>query len=109
MRDGIRSAGIDQVSNWTHSGCPKGFASFPRFGDLLAHALDGVPQAPAEAGAAWVERFDRRGIEPFELFTSEFGQNSFKIQEFSLENSKISEKIFNFNIFLKYRRDSDKI
>ena len=39
----------------------------------------------------WVERFDRRGIEPFEPFRSEFGQNSFKIQEFSLENSKIPE------------------
>ena len=48
---------------------------------------------------AWVERFDRRGIEPFELFRSEFGdfgQNSFKIQEFSLENSNNSE---NLNIF----------
>ena len=44
----------------------------------------------------WVERFDRRGTEPFELFRSEFGQNSCKIQEFSLENSKNSE---NFNIF----------
>ena len=41
-----------------------------------------------------VERFDRRRTEPFELFRSEFGQSSFKIQEFSLENSKISE-IFN--------------
>ena len=30
---------------------------------------------------AWVERFDRRPIEPFELFTSEFGQNSVRIQE----------------------------
>ena len=27
---------------------------------------------------AWVERFDRRGTEPFELFRSEFGQNSKK-------------------------------
>ena len=35
-----------------------------------------------------VERFDRRGIEPFELFTTEFGQNSFKIQYIFLENSK---------------------
>ena len=25
---------------------------------------------------AWVERFDRRGTEPFELFRSDFGQNS---------------------------------
>ena len=28
------------------------------------------------ASYAWVERFDRRGTEPFELFRSEFGQNS---------------------------------
>ena len=32
-----------------------------------------------------VERFGRRGTEPNELFTSEFGQNSCKTQEFSLE------------------------
>ena len=43
-----------------------------------------------------VERFDRRGIEPFELFKSEFGQNSFKIQDVLLENSKSLE---NFNTF----------
>ena len=35
-----------------------------------------------------VERFDRRGIEPFELFTSEFGQNSVKIEYILLENAK---------------------
>ena len=40
-----------------------------------------------------VERFDRRGTEPFEPF--EFFQNR-NFPEFSLENSKISE---NFNIF----------
>ena len=45
---------------------------------------------------AQVERFDRRGTEPFELFRPEFAQHSVKIQEFSLENSKISG---NFNIF----------
>ena len=33
-----------------------------------------------------VERFSRRGTEPNELFRSEFGQNSCKMQEFSLEN-----------------------
>ena len=59
-------------------------------------------------GETWVERFDRRGIEPFELFRSEFGQNSFKIQEFSVESSKISE-ILKFQHFLNYRRNSDKI
>ena len=37
----------------------------------------------------WVERFDRRPIEPFELFTSEFGQNSVRIQE---NSSKIFRK-----------------
>ena len=31
--------------------------------------------------SARVERFDRRPIEPFELFISEFGQNSVRIQE----------------------------
>ena len=34
----------------------------------------------------WVERFGRRGTEQNELLRSEFGENSFKIQEFSLEN-----------------------
>ena len=43
-----------------------------------------------------VERFDRQGTELFELFRSGFGQNSFKRQEFSLENPKNSEI---FNIF----------
>ena len=32
-----------------------------------------------------VEGFDRRGIEPFEFFRSEFGQNSLKIVEILLE------------------------
>ena len=52
--------------------------------------------------ATWVERFDRRGIEPFELFTSEFGPNSLRIEEMLLEfirNPKISGT---FNIFQKY-------
>ena len=60
--------------------------------------------AAVEAVANWVERFDRRVIEPFELFRSELGQNPFKNQEFSLENLKISE-----NHFLKRRRNSDQI
>ena len=40
---------------------------------------------------SWVERFGRRGTEQNELFRSEFGQNSCKIQEFPLESSKISK------------------
>ena len=36
-----------------------------------------APETEAEGAVLyWVERFDRRGTEPFELFRSEFGQNS---------------------------------
>ena len=38
------------------------------------------------AAGALVERFGRRGTEQNELLRSEFGENSCKIQEFSLEN-----------------------
>ena len=51
-----------------------------------------------------VERFGWRGIEPFELFRSEFGQNSLRIEEILLEfirKPKISGIIM-FNIFYKY-------
>ena len=71
----------------------------------VAQGSDHLPAAPARArqrprgprGAVetLVERFGRRGTEPNELFRSEllllrcfrseFGQNSCKIQEFSLE------------------------
>ncbi len=53
--------------------------------ELLAHVI----YVRSGVVLRWVERFDRRGTEPFELFRSEFGQNSFKklIQEFSLQNS----------------------
>ena len=53
-------------------------------------AATAVLDAGGTAVEAWVERFDRRGTEPFELFRSEFGQNSCKIQEFSLE--KLNKK-----------------
>ena len=42
----------------------------------LAHLAQ---QARHRTAHTWVERFDRRGTEPFELFRSEFGQNSLKI------------------------------
>ena len=45
----------------------------------------------------WVERFDRRGTEPFELFRSEFGQKSFKIQEIALKIPKFQKNSFNFS------------
>ena len=69
-------------------------------------------QGAAGSVDSLVERFDRRGTEPFELFTLEFGHNSFKIQEFSLENSKISEnlKISTFpKISAKFRQNFIKI
>ena len=47
----------------------------------------------------WVERFDRRGSEPFELFTSEFGRNSVKIQYILL----LSRKFRKFRIFQHVR------
>ena len=34
----------------------------------------------------WVERFDQRRTEPFELLTSEFGQSSVNIQYFLIEH-----------------------
>ena len=64
--------------------------------------------APSGRGMARVlgERLGRRGTEQNELFRLEFGQNSCKMQEFSLENSKSLE--INFQHFRKYRRNSDK-
>ena len=60
---------------------------------LHAGALAGAAAAAAaQRVRALVERFDKRGTEPFELFRSEFGQHSVKIHEFSLENSKFQEK-----------------
>ena len=51
-------------------------------------------QAPARtephALETSVERFDRRGIEPFELFTWEFGQNYVKFQRILLEKINYS-------------------
>ena len=54
-------------------------------------AATAVLDAGGTAVEAWVERFDRRGIEPFELFTSEFGQNSFKNSGIFARKFKISE------------------
>ena len=51
---------------------------------------------------AWVERFDRRGIEPFKPF--EFFQNR-NFPEFFLRKFKNFRK---FQHFLNYRRNSDK-
>ena len=81
--------------------------SSPRGSTALGSTLSGA-SSPRRCHPTWVERFDRRGIEPFELFTSEFGQNSVKIQYILLENLKNSGLIF-FQHFRKYLRNSDKI
>ena len=50
------------------------------FGKTAAGLAKATEKLAEDKGALtvelWVERFDRRGTEPFELFTSEFGQNS---------------------------------
>ena len=48
-----------------------------------------------------VERFDRRPIEPFELFTSEFGQNSVRIQE---NSSRIFRNFLKFEEFATFSK-----
>ena len=53
------------------------------------------------AGPLRVERFGRRPIEPFELFTSEFGQNSVRIQE---NSSKIFRKFLKFEKFSTFSK-----
>ena len=55
----------------------------------------------ATAAQLLVERFDRRGTEPFELFRSEVGQNS--------GTSAKKKRFRNVQHFLKYRGNSDKI
>ena len=48
-----------------------------------------------------VERFVRRGTEPFELFRSEFGQDSVRMKEILLEFNSIYPKIRIFQHFLQ--------
>ena len=75
-----------------------------------------LPEATYQAVMNLVERFDRRGTEPFELFRSEFGQNSgtfkFCVGSQNAENGEaFARKFKNFGKiqhFLKYRRNSDK-
>ena len=47
--------------------------------------VDSAPRKKGPSVMDLVERFDQRGTEPNELFRSEFGQNSCKIQKFSVE------------------------
>ena len=51
------------------------------------------------SGITWVERFDRRGTEPFELFRSEFGQRCVRIQGIFARIHQKFKKSGMFNIF----------
>ena len=65
------------------------FSVRARFGSTRCRQIEEkglVGRAIKQCVEDLVERFGRRGTEPNELFRSEFGQNSFKIQEFSVEN-----------------------
>ena len=97
-----------------------------------ASLRDRVVSWVVAAVEAWVGRFGRRGTEPNELFRSEFGQNSWNQKKTTksyfievacdqkyktgpqfFQNSGIFARKFknfgNFQHFLKYRRNSDKI
>ena len=52
------------------------------------------PKLPPVPVYILVERFDRRGTEPFELFRSEFGKNSFKIGKKKKEKKKKNLFVF---------------
>ena len=74
---------------------------------MAASSANGRRGAAARPAASrWVERFDRRGIEPFEPF------EPFEPCEF-FQNSEIFPRKFKnfrkFQHFLNYRRNSDKI
>ena len=73
--------------------------------ELGVRLVDGSP-IEGPAATARVERFDRRGTEPFELF------EPFEPFEF-FQNSGIFPRKFKnfrkFQHFLNYRRNSDKI
>ena len=80
-------------------------------GGVPRHGAAGAGGFPRHGAAgALVERFDRRGTEPFELFTPEFGQNSVKIQCILLTKIKkirIINIYFLFQHLRKYLRISD--
>ena len=87
----------------------------PRAAVQLVYRGRGLARGRTPGGGAAppeVERFDRRVIEPFELFRSEFGQRCVRIQEFLLEfirNDRRNPKNSGmFNIFYNIWRNSEK-
>ena len=62
---------------------------------------DSVPVSEKEV-ASLVERFDRRGTEPFELSRSEFGQNSVRIKEIFGRKSEV--RVYFARIYSKFRK-----
>ena len=72
-----------------------------RWQSHCAHCFGALRRARARCAVCReVERFDRRGIEPFELFTSEFGKNSLRIEEILLEFSRNPKNSGMVNILL---------
>ena len=93
---GDRLGGLHVVAGDHHDSNVRRVGLTDGFWNPVARRIHRREEAEELEVFAWVERFGRRGTEPNELFRSESGQNSFKLQEFSLESSKISEI---FNIF----------
>ena len=83
---------LQNVSKFANFGAKKvaAVATRPGHGAAAAgpegHRPERRPADRRRPADALVERFDRRGIEPFELFTSEFAQRCVRIQEILLEN-----------------------
>lgn len=97
-----------------------GFAEVPRFpllwaekddgGPALQHALEawndgGTGEGSDAAARPLVERFDRRGIEPFELFSSELGQNAVRI--FGIRRKPRSKFCKNSGNFARIHQNSN--
>ena len=77
-RAGSRGRGRSRPRGPGRAGAERGGARRPTRRWRLRAGRRTPPLRGSAPGAArtLVERFDRRGIEPFELFTSDFGQNS---------------------------------
>ena len=71
----LRSSSVSPAADGRRLGIRYQEARIPRTAATTRTTSFAV-STTASALSTWVERFDRRGTEPFELFTSELGQNS---------------------------------